>query len=343
MLNDTAHGSAHHGCRCVMDNIKRSVLAAGLTIAATFPVRTPATDPALRAAIRAADLVIINGEGSLHHGRPAGQCLIDAAAFARFAGRPVVLINALYQDNPGSWDAVISGLDAIWARDRQSAAELSRAAGRPIACSGELALCTDPPTPAPHQVRRGVIVGDSFYGWRSWQLYRASGRLRRHKPARIVPIQRYPSGRPGAHRNSFPRHLRALFWREIYRRSRRVDTRVDSLPTYLAALADAGLSVTGRYHAVCLSLLAGTPLVALDSNSWKIRALLEDAGLDRRRLIAPAQLTPAWLLDQDWSWSARERAGIERLLGDTRANCRQMFHDIAALAGVGQGSTCSAS
>lgn len=340
LLNDTASGSAHYGCRCVMDNIRQLAHSAGMAIAASFPVRTPAADPALQAAMRAADLVIINGEGSLHHGRPAGQCLIDAAAHAQSIGRPVVLINALYQDNPASWAPVIAGLAGIWARDPRSAVELGKAAGRPVGCSGELALCTSPIRPLDDDSRRGVILGDSFYGLRSWQLYRTVRRLRTRVPARIVPIQTYPSGRPGAHGDTALRRLRVRFWSRLYRRSRRVDTRVDTVQAYLRALGGARLSVTGRYHAVCLALLTGTPLLALASNSWKIEALFEDAGLDRRRLITAGQLTPDFLLGRDWSWSPAERAGIGRLLETTRRQCRVMFDEIAMPGRAGRALAC---
>lgn len=45
------------------------------------------------------DLVIINGEGTMHHDRPGAIALTKAGPFAHHMGAPVVLINTVWEDN----------------------------------------------------------------------------------------------------------------------------------------------------------------------------------------------------------------------------------------------------
>ena len=40
--------------------------------------------------------------------------------------------------------------------------------------------------------------------------------------------------------------------------------------------------VTGRFHMVCMAMLAGTPFIALPGNTHKIEGMLEDANLSNR-------------------------------------------------------------
>jgi exopolysaccharide biosynthesis predicted pyruvyltransferase EpsI len=52
-----------------------------------------------------------------------------------------------------------------------------------------------------------------------------------------------------------------------------------SLEAYILWLKSLDLFVTGRFHGVCLSVLAGTPFLAYSSNSHKIEGILKDMGV----------------------------------------------------------------
>ena len=43
--------------------------------------------------------------------------------------------------------------------------------------------------------------------------------------------------------------------------------------------------ITGRYHGLCISIMAETPFLILSSNSHKVEAILEDIGLGLDRII----------------------------------------------------------
>jgi exopolysaccharide biosynthesis predicted pyruvyltransferase EpsI len=54
-----------------------------------------------------------------------------------------------------------------------------------------------------------------------------------------------------------------------------------SLQAYILWVKSLDLLITGRFHGVCLSVLANTPFLAYESNSHKIRGLLKDLGCQK--------------------------------------------------------------
>ncbi len=333
VLNDTDSEGVHFGCSRVMDNIKKLSARYGLRICNTVPAATPAFSPYMRRAIRDADIVMINGEGTLHHGRRRAHWLIKAIEYAKTENKPVALINALYQDNPELWDPVISELDLICARDAQSAAQLTRAAGRKVGYMGDLALYDERPL-LPEGDRNGMLFGDSVHVRTTRRLLATAGHISQHAPAQVMPITRRYS-RP-ASRRAAASDLQTMYSYYCHRRVVRFRNLVsfaNSQHAYMHTLRRFALSVTGRFHALCFALLTGTPFVAVTSNSWKMDAIINDAGLKRERLIAPRMLNPEIILDNDWSYSAEERKAIDRYIETSRIKTRQLFLSLHALVG----------
>jgi hypothetical protein len=98
---------------------------------------------------------------------------------------------------------------------------------------------------------------------------------------------------------------------------------------YMDRIAGLEMLVTGRFHAATFALAAGTPLLAVDSNTHKIAALIEDAGLDSDRVIGPDDL--ARLDPRPRLWSAAEREGLDAYLDDGRKATDALFADLAGL------------
>jgi len=99
ILNDTST-RYHHGCTRVMRLLLAGLERQGLNIIARSPARHDwAQDSVFLRALENADVVVINGEGTLHHGRPAGAALL-AVVDHPACHAPVALINALWEENP---------------------------------------------------------------------------------------------------------------------------------------------------------------------------------------------------------------------------------------------------
>ncbi|MDT8409208.1 MAG: polysaccharide pyruvyl transferase family protein [Wenzhouxiangellaceae bacterium] len=287
----------------------------------------------MRRAIREADIVVINGEGTLHHGRRRARWLIDAIEYAKARNKPVALVNALYQDNPDLWNPIVRQLDIIYARDALSASQLSVVTARRIEYMGDLALY-DEALSSFECDRSGMLFGDSVHIKTTRHLLATAGKVSKFTPARIMPIIkrcRIPNSRRSA---AFG--LQTIYTYYCHRRAPRYRSIVSfavSQHAYIEALKGFALSVTGRFHALCFALLTGTPFVAVASNSWKMDAIINDAGLNRNRLLAPHALTPEIILDNDWSYSAEERDAIARYIETSRAKARKLFLSLHSLVG----------
>lgn len=90
IVNDTS-GFNHFGCDLVMSVYRKQFKARGVDVIGTIP--TGADWQQYKHSLMKADLIVVNGEGSIHHGNH--RRLIDIAG--EF---PSVLVNAVYQDMP---------------------------------------------------------------------------------------------------------------------------------------------------------------------------------------------------------------------------------------------------
>jgi hypothetical protein len=121
LINDTSINLPHFGCQLVCQTFREQFARTGLELKVTLGRNFNPDDHA--EALSSVDLLVINGEGSLHHDRH--RHLIDLAQ--RY---PAVLMNCVYQENsphPG-----LSKFLFISARESASAAAISEAGGRAL-------------------------------------------------------------------------------------------------------------------------------------------------------------------------------------------------------------------
>jgi len=229
VLNDTsAHD--HAGCRAVMQSLYARL--AGAEIVGRHFVGQRLDDPGFRDA----DLVVCNGEGTLHHGKRQAVYLMECLRAALRQGRRAILVNAVWQEM-GGWGRVLGKLDRLYLREpmstHQALDDIGPYVHGPVECCPD--LCLDvalPPT------RLGPYAGQEVLGGVG-----ASG-MRRSWP-----------GLEGRIPNA-------------------VSLRGQSLQSAVDELAGAALYVTGQHHGVYAAAIAGVPFRCCRSNSWKIEALL---------------------------------------------------------------------
>ena len=328
IMNDTS-GRGHHGCDRVSRVLKDQLTARGLTIGAIHRVTQDWTQDAdFLAGLHAADVVVINGEGTIHHGRESGEALLRIVDHPDRGDTPVALVNALYQDNPDGWRSYLQKFALLSARDKISAAAMSTQADREVAYVPDLSMAE--PVPASTRPRKGVLVGDSVL---------ADARHALGKLALAPHVAGYlPVNRMRAERVPWPAFGYPARW-AVYR----VYTRTKSLrlprillahteAAYLDHLSSCALHVTGRFHAMAMCLVTRTPFLVLSSNSWKIEALLDEVGLDPARLIPVDQVADQGPQDLDRPFSTDEAQRIETFLADVQAGASAMFDRIAGMA-----------
>lgn len=114
LVNDTAH-HPHAGCQLVGEAFREQFTRVGLDLLGSIPFNVDWN--AYTSLLDSADLVVINGEGSIHHGNRTD--LLNIAA--RY---PAALVNCVYQDNPPN--PKLRHFRYVAARESLSAKELAR-------------------------------------------------------------------------------------------------------------------------------------------------------------------------------------------------------------------------
>jgi Polysaccharide pyruvyl transferase len=335
ILNDT-RGDNHFGCMRVMRILEENLVARGIDVTATSLVRNDwSRDQHFLVAMQATDLIIINGEGTLHHGSKQGSKLLEIVDHPARGTIPVALINAVYQDNPAAWSAQLSRMSFIMARDSWSANEFSTAIGRDVDFVADLSLAEGPITPSPSAQRNRLLVGDSVNRDITEQMLRF---VDARQDSQFLPI--LTSIKPP--KPHYPPPLRAL--RQVYidvhaaafgLRHRRTEFNV-SEAGFVNSLATGYLHLTGRFHAICLCLATATPFLALESNSWKISALLRDFGLSTDRIVTFEQACERLANNEVLDFTDEEREKINSGLLASKRKASDLFDRLLLLASARQ-------
>jgi hypothetical protein len=246
LFNDTGW-YPHIGCRAVSAAHDRMLARAGAQVVyrSRYGEWTGLTDAGAVAAsplggvLRSVDAVVVNGEGTIHHGR--GRHLLTILRAAQALARPTLLVNAVLQACDEDLD-VLARLTDCTVRDAASSAYLAR-----HGVSHRVVFDSILEAPFGGPVRLGLhgdVVITDWHGARAdvgsalQQLMAELGGL-----AQWYPLEE---------------RQQAAHWSRA-----------------LADIREAGLVVTGRHHGICLAAMAGVPFVACGSNTWKVEGLLD--------------------------------------------------------------------
>lgn len=155
LANDTTD-VPHAGCKAVMRSLMAAIAGAGLTVIGRHVTGTRDLD---EAAFAAADVVLINGEGTIHHSGPRALFLLSLIQRARDQGKRVCLVNTLFQQYDCPQDDILAGLSLLTVREPRSAAFARRYGGTPVVL---LDSAADPAFLARGKARRlkdGRLIG----------------------------------------------------------------------------------------------------------------------------------------------------------------------------------------
>ncbi|GAA4642113.1 polysaccharide pyruvyl transferase family protein [Pontixanthobacter gangjinensis] len=330
LLNDT-RVDRHHGCTTVIETIDNLARRSGIEIIAKSPAHSDwRADDAITSAIARADLVLVNGEGTIHHDRPAGIKLLEVGKFAHDNGTKAALINSTWQANSDASLQALNNFDIVSVRESASQAELAKH-GIEARRIPDLALYHTPPSAE----REGTGYCDSVQGPKALALYQRMWSLGAEplplvqldmKPLTIARwLTRYDPSKSAIFK---PAHamkaMRATL--QDYR------TQEPHRNVTTSKVAAKELVVTGRFHMLIFCLGARTPVLALSSNTHKIEATLADAGLEPWRIVSnPAHIGEA-LIERASQWHGDEAANLDRFLKQGRSAMETLFEDLAELS-----------
>lgn len=226
LLNDTSLFSSHFGCQLVGQVFREQFKRVGLNLVYSLPKRFSLDEHTKE--LSNVDLVIVNGEGSIHHGR--NLHLLDVAL-----KYPSVLLNTTYQQNPAN--TALGEFLYIAVRESYSASEIR---GQGIDC----------------HIVPDVIFNSSF-------------------------IKSFPAEKPTRDLGVTDNAVKEYIGKWPFRRKYEGDFNAHGLTPaeYLKEVCSYRRMCIGRFHAAVVCCVLGIPFSTWDSNTWKLKAMMEDMGL----------------------------------------------------------------
>jgi polysaccharide pyruvyl transferase WcaK-like protein len=324
ILNDTST-EGHHGCSRVMEQIYGQLARNNVEILAKSFINEDLRAISVKKQIDLCDLAIINGEGTIHHGRPYAEDMLRLVSLS--SAKIKVLCNSTYDSNPPHFRTHLEKFDYIFVRDQRSQAELSQLGMNSVVTPDITFLAPRSPSKKPvHE----ILVCDSVDRSVLAKLY-ATGKALGCKahPISIFEPQRKFFGRLIEVRRSLakkdirtPLNMIQIARARCWFTSRTCNNHDE----FAAQIARSAFLLTGRYHAVCMAIKNRTPFLAVDSNTFKIRALLEDIGL-QARCIGKSEFLAGVNLEFH-PFSATELELIEDFDCQARDSIQNMFAQI---------------
>ncbi len=237
--NDTSGG--HAGSRAVMYGLEHAISRAGGAITGRHICGSSDID---FGAIKEAELVIINGEGSFHDDTTDAHALAKLMEACRTAGRPYWLVNCTVQRLSHYFGALLRDAARVITREAYSFA-----IAQSLHCSPEIRVdyCVEAPFPRQRtdQPRDGIAVGSIHP---ESPAHRLADMIAQIPFASRVALE-------------FPYDGRCF-------------------GDIVAELSRYACYVTGQYHGIYAAILAETPIVPVVSNTHKIEGLFAWAGVD---------------------------------------------------------------
>jgi len=317
IINDT-RPTHHYGCLMVMKNLEALLEMQGAEVVWTWPVSVDWRKHRAKVLnMPEVDAIIVNGEGTIHHGprRWQAQALAEFAEFAHEQlNVPAFLINSTLYANEASLNEYLKLYDAIYVRDRASHESLSAAGienhfvpDMTFALSSNLVHAYDKP----------LCVVDSV-------MQSDLPKLKRFSKENAADYCSMIVARPS---NYSPwKKTRRFILESIKWFFKEKDRSLD--PTdFEAYLGQYQLIVTGRYHTVTMCLKNKVPFVAIESNTPKISYLLKEVFGDTSRVISIDSLENLDI--QRWNqFSDEEVSAIDAFLEKAELDNKKMIGDL---------------
>ncbi|NRG16717.1 polysaccharide pyruvyl transferase family protein [Rhizobiales bacterium] len=197
------------------------------------------------------DILIVNGEGSMHHDTPHHKAKMNKIKEAIELDRKVFLVNTVWQDNNSEYDEILKNIDGITTREILSQQNLYLRHGIESTVFPDLSLQLEIDDSAEHADVKGHPTTNDFL----------------------------------AQGFGFVRITEGIFSDFPF-----LDMKLLPWSTLVKTLRTSSLLITGRHHGVMAACKAKTPFAALAGNTHKIEGFIKTSGINIRVAHNPREL-----------------------------------------------------
>ena len=218
------HSKLHCGCKAVIETLERAARDRGWEVVKSY---------------RPYDILIVNGEGSMHSSRKTFVKKMSVLKKAVNRKIPAYLLNTVWQNNSHEFDDTLRKLAGITVREVKSQQEIKNK----------------------HNIFAKVVIDASFFS-------------PINETEKIIDL----NGKPAKTDFYFPGSKSWSRDEDIFKNVEYFSIENISWSTFVLSLKTCSYLITGRHHAVYAACKARIPFVASDSNSHKITGLIASAG-----------------------------------------------------------------
>lgn len=328
LFNDTAV-NGHFGCMAVMSTIFSQGAAQNFEFVMVWPAGKDWRCHKEEIKARDIDLVVVNGEGSIHH-TDRNERAKALCSIGRFANDelsvPAVLINATLYAIDDTGFELLRHFSRIFVRESSSQKYLEQN-------DVQSEWLPDLSLFSPHLMlrdtrRKGFFVTDSVKRdvsnvLQDYALKNGVEFVEMVEPRRRSLVERALSKLRGK------REINLQEPRDVMAR------RYGRLNAFFDHIGHSELVVSGRFHSCMLCIAARTPVIAIESNTPKISYVFRDIFGDTKRIFTTESLTTKREdeLIQYASFDKLDMKNIEMYVNNGRKSMHKMFKDISWLVG----------
>lgn len=327
LLNDTSFEN-HHGCNIVIENIKRNLEKRDIKLLRTNPIgKYWKKNKSFLNSLTQADAVIINAEGTIHDNSDYAYSLLE---IVDYINKPCFLINMTYHNNCNKFSKLVSKFTKVYVRETFSKNELEKD-NIDSTVVPDMTFYTLKKDYSLVNEKR-IYITDSYDIKKSEELYKIAEKNKITFLPIISPFLKYNS------LNSFFKKSKYIFFNNYgsfiekfkvlkYKYKRFIF--VNNEDNLLKNIKNSKFLISSRFHAICLSLHFQVPFVAISSNTFKMESLLNDIGLDKRRIIDIKELNDIERLKNKYSlFSSDEEKNINNYINVANQQIELMFNEI---------------
>ena len=284
VINDTSR-TKHAGCISVMQTIEEQINKTGSVLNYVWPTgydwqRHIAKFNALCEAV---DVIIVNGEGTIHHtsSRSYASSICAVAPYIKQTfNKPVYLINATLRCLDVNAIDNLKSFDGVYIRDEESEQILRK---HQIACNlvPDLALFSEMVQQyrnSSHIKNKNILVTDSVLPDVSQHLKIIAKQVN----SNFLMMERHEVKTVWAKKL---RSLRCLLLPPSLAPLAKTQSHSNTLSDFLENIVSTNFILTGRFHSVIFAVALKTPFLAIESNTNKIKVTLKQAIKSSNRSI----------------------------------------------------------
>lgn len=316
ILNDTTRNKGHFGCQAVMYAIFELCRLNGISIIKSFKKTKIIKKKEYIKCVALADIVIVNGEGTMHDDQAEACEIMEAALYAKKKGKKIFLINSIWQNN-NLIKKYLWIFEKIFVRDSISSKQIQQD-GYCCSITPDLSLyfSENHKTISSNNFRRKIVVTDSVH----WRVSKILAKFSTLNGCDFLLMRS---------KTIFEvRLIKLLFILRFKINRLKIAKDLD--------VAKSSMVISGRYHAICMAIKHGIPFLCISSNSHKVQGLLIDAGISVHDFMIDEQLVEPQIIASMMPKALNNHIRCQKNLNDfllkSQDKIKAMFSDIRDLS-----------